>query len=52
MFWPGLGYVQVVTIAVAVLLVTVGFLGYRLYQTNVRYTRLAPWRVNALHKPS
>jgi hypothetical protein len=39
--WPKLGHAHFATVAVAVLLVTVGFLGYSLYQSNVRYTRLA-----------
>jgi anti-sigma-K factor RskA len=34
--WPGLGYVQVATVAIAVLLVTVGILGYRLHESNAR----------------
>jgi hypothetical protein len=39
--WLRLGYAQVATLAVAALLVTVGLLGYRLYQSNIRYIKLA-----------
>src|SRR5262249_2572922 len=39
--WAGLGYVTVATLAVAVLLVTVAFLGYSLRQSNARYRTLA-----------
>src|SRR5215469_16963825 len=38
--WP-IGYAQIATVAVALLLVTVGFLGYRLRWSNARYTTLA-----------
>jgi hypothetical protein len=40
-FWPGLGNPQLATLAAAVLLVTVGWLGYSLRQTNERYLKLA-----------
>src|SRR5262249_20758308 len=40
-FWPGLGHAQLATLAVAVLLVTVGLLSYSLYQDNLRYRKLA-----------
>jgi TolA-binding protein len=38
--WPGLSYAQVATFTVAVLLVTVGLLAYKLHQINLRYTTL------------
>jgi len=38
--WP-IGYAQIATAAMALLLVTVGFLGYRLRWSNARYTTLA-----------
>jgi hypothetical protein len=37
--WP-IGYAQIATVAMALLLVTVGFLGYRLRWSNARYTTL------------
>jgi hypothetical protein len=40
-FWPGLGNPQLAILAVAVLLVTVGMLGYSLRETNKRYRNLA-----------
>ena len=40
-FWSGLGYPKLATLTVAVLLVTVGLLGYILRQTNARYRKLA-----------
>src|SRR5213593_4846772 len=40
-FWPGLGNPQLASLAVAVLLVTIGLLGYSLRQTNKRYQKLA-----------
>jgi len=39
-FWPGLGNPQLATLVVAVLLVTIGLLGYSLRQTNKRYQKL------------
>ena len=38
--WP-IGYAQVATVAMALLLVTAGFLGYGLRRSNARYTTLA-----------
>ena len=38
--WP-ISYAQIATVAMALLLVTVGFLGYRLRSSNARYTTLA-----------
>jgi hypothetical protein len=38
--WP-IGYAQIATVAVALLLITIGFLGYRLRWSNARYTTLA-----------
>src|SRR5262249_5472466 len=40
-FWPRLAAAQLVALAMAVLLVTVGLLGYSLYQSNMSYRRLA-----------
>jgi anti-sigma-K factor RskA len=40
-FWPGVGSAQLAALAGAVLLVTVGLLGYSLHQSNARYRRLA-----------
>ena len=39
--WPRLGYAQVATFAVALLLMTVGLLAYNLYQSNTLNRRLA-----------
>src|ERR1051325_1622252 len=39
--WPGPGYAQVATFAVAVLLVTSGLLAYNLHQIKLLYRRLA-----------
>ena len=39
--WARLGYSQVATLALALLLLTVGILGYSLRQSNVRYSILA-----------
>src|SRR5262249_49557444 len=40
-FWTGLGNPQLATLTVAVLLLTIGLLGYSLRQTNNRYRKLA-----------
>src|SRR5262245_17721137 len=40
-WWPGLGYLQVATLVVAVLLMTVAILGYSLRQSDARYRTLA-----------
>jgi hypothetical protein len=39
--WLGMGYAQVATVAVAVLLVAVGVLAYKLHQSDLRYLDLA-----------
>ena len=39
--WPGLRYTQVATLAIVLLLATVGILSYALRQTNARYRTLA-----------
>src|SRR5262249_42645466 len=40
-WWAGLGYAQIATVAIALLLLTIGILGYSLRQNNARYRILA-----------
>src|SRR5690349_11146172 len=39
-FWPGLINARLATLAMAVLVATVGLLGYGLYKSNARYVKL------------